>query len=338
MNWDNVDTYNGSNAIQVAVTFTSETQSELIGLNLGTPVNLPTGSVISLYYEVVGTPNPNGQIVISGTTGGTTGAWQNSLAGTYTQEAVTLASNATGVSQIGFQLLYGGTPNAGGPEAVTVNIAAVTITVNMSGTPTPVPGYSWTWTDGLADYWSSVYPATGASAAATSLSAAGVTSCGDSSLYALDITFMPTSSNNDIQTQVGGPTSGTPPPPVFPLNFVTLGATGVRCNVMVLPDAYSVSTSEYIGGALYVTSTAYGSSTSDADIFGGTYEGWTGGGSPTNLDAYPADTCIPLNITPTGGNWTTDETSIAAIGVDFNMSTANMPTQADFLVDNVVIY
>ncbi len=338
------------NAITAVLPFAVQSASSsdyvMVGMQFPSPgITLYAGAVVSFEVTAIGsTGSMSAQVIVNGATGsdsgGQYGNWVNTLSNTWTAAAITLPSPSgdASVTQIAVQFLN---PNGDDTGPITIAISAVTIIQGSATpptstfTPTPVTGYSWTYADGTADYWASVYPATGAAAAATALSSAGETGCGDGSTYALDIQFVgATSSSNDIQSQVANTTGG---PPVFPINFEALGATGVQCQVLVMADTYSVSPGEYVAGALYVTSTAYATSNSDNDKFGGTYEGWTGGGAPTDLTNYTQGTWIPLSLTPSGGNWTTDESSIAAIGVDFNLGAASLPPQADFLVCDVII-
>ncbi len=77
------------------------------------------------------------------------GGWVNTLSTTWSQCGITISSAATGVTEIGMQLLYGGgASNYAHVGPVTVNIASVSITDGPSVlptatyTPTMIPNYS----------------------------------------------------------------------------------------------------------------------------------------------------------------------------------------------------
>jgi len=235
----------------------------------------------------------------------------------------TLTSDATGVSQIGLQVLYGGSPNAGGAEAVTVEIAAVTIIQNTSGTPTPIPNYSWTFEDNGVDGFYKSYPAADG-LGVTSYSSLGITAQETGNNYGLDLTVL-SSAGNDFQVEtnyvyVSGNNG-------FPINFNSLGAVGVRCEVYVMPDATGLS---FYGAAPYVKTSGSIYST------GGVGGAVPGGYSYTNLSI---GSWTEVQLLPAGSNWATDSFDVTAIGLEINEGgTGTQPAASDFIVDNVQVY
>jgi hypothetical protein len=332
----------GSNAISVyapfnaATTWASQPPDYVdVGLQISPAINLPTLTVISLYYMCpANTTTTSGQLFVNGVTGSTTGGalgqWQNTLPGTWTSTAITLTGAATGVTQLGLQLLYGGAgANYATVGPVAINIAAVSITlgpaVPPTSTPTPAPlaGYEWTFEDDTVDSWSVAYGAQ--SVAVTTLAGFGGTT--DTSTYGLDIVLVAPATGNDNQVQVNG---GTTPLPTFPINFQAIGATGFSCQAWFNPDIWAISSGEYVAAGLYITA-----GTGNTN-YGGCYNGWTDS-DPTQVNSPGG--WVTYNYTPSGGTWTTDDTDVTALGIDINEGAdAAQPTVGDVVIDNVQIY
>ncbi len=192
-------------------------------------------------------------------------------------------------------------------------------------TPTPIPCRAWTFEDNTADGWSVPYwnPIC-SSATVTSLSLLGAP--GSLGNFGLDIILPPAgcgSGTNDVQAQVS-----TGSCPAFPIDFQSLGITGVRCQLWANTDLFSVSSSESIVACPYLVT--------GGGRFGGCYNGWPAQ-TPQQIPS-PGGQWMAVTLIPGGGTWSTDQTNVTAVGIEVNEASVNQPPLADVVVDNVQLY
>ncbi len=328
--WDTTDTYSGQNSIKEGVVFSSITDSVVVSVVWSTGVKLNVGSTISLWYQVssgAGTGNQNAQIIANGTGGGISGGWQNTLATTWTQITYTLTADTLGVSQVGLQLLYGGSPNPGGAESVTIEIADVQILNNTVPTPTPSSnGVTWAFTDCAVDYWAQVSPAAPPSYMAVTTITGLATGWTGTSTCALDFSFPGGATVNDIQAECNT-ASGSPSVPAN-WNWTSLGLSTVSIQFWV-----SASTT---GGTAY----PYVTAGSGATRYGGDYNGWPGQCSATGSCYYPGFPQTAWHTATFAPAFAgSDGTDITAVGVDVNESGYPGPyTAGDIVVGNIEVY
>jgi len=318
------------NAITTFLNFTAGTAASwpgpnydpeyvIVGMNFATPVaSIPANTVISFWYQCPSNATSiSGQGIINGTTGSTTGgslgAWVNTLNTTWSQCAMTLTSAATGVSQIGMQFLYGGSAaNVGLTGPVTVDIAAVSI-FTLGGCVT-----QFTFEDNTTDGWAQAAPP--GTVAVTNVSAFPPPSGG---IYALAIPYV-AGSPNYIQTEVDGGA------------VISAVQNWSAMNIHSMKFDYRVDSafSDY-------NYTLYPYVIANGNHYGGTYNGWTSQcGSPGPGCSYvTAATWHNSTFTPTGGTWTTDMAAgVTAVGVDINLSPAATSDTGSFIIDNVCLY
>ncbi len=336
----------GGNAITVAAPFNLATtwtsqppDNVIVGVAFSTPINLNAGSVITFAYECPGnTTSTSAQIVLYAATGSASGGslpggWVNTLSTTWSQCGITISSAATGVTEIGMQLLYGGgASNYAHVGPVTVNIASVSITDGPSVlptatyTPTMIPNYSITFEDGSVDsFWeNSPATSTGCVISAQSYSTLGITgltTLTNPNNYGMDMTN--TSAGGTWQQaamnyiNIGGGTNG------FPMDFTSLGAVGVRCEMYAMPNVTS-----WAGGDIDIVTSGstYG--------IGGASNLVPGGYSFTNLTV---GSWVEVAYEPTGGNWSTDKTNVTGLIVEDTFGGGQAAT-SDVIVDDIEFY
>jgi len=194
-----------------------------------------------------------------------------------------------------------------------------------TATPTPIPCRIWNFEDGTTQGWSVPYwnPVC-SSTAVTALSSLGAAvSLGS---FGLDIILPPAGCSvgvNDVQAQVSGGAC-----PGFPIDFAALNLTGVRCRLWANPDLFSLSASEVVNACPYIQV--------PGPIYGGCFNGWPSQ-NPQPIPS-PGGQWITVSLTPSGGSWATDRTNVIAIGLEVNENSANQPSVADVVVDNIQLF
>jgi hypothetical protein len=342
------------NSIQEGISFSSETQNAVIGVNWATPVKFTLGTTISFYYRVLSTTgqgNQNAQVLWEGTSGTSTAGWINNLSASWALETVTLSADAAGVTQIGMQILYGGTPNPGGAEAVTIEIADVNININTVPTPTPGNnGVTWTFSDCGNGTWTGPGTAnTGQTDAGAGTGTAALdgwmemSPTGGTDLSIASITALPTSgltsNGSNCAMAVAVPSS------VGSANDVEALFTFITAMDWSSMALHGVSFQYICSSSLTSYGTAYPiiKAGTAGDWYGGTYEAFTAScntnGSGCSYGS--SSTWQTVNFAPgsytTNGNWSTDQSDVIAVGVDVNDYTSTS-IAGSFYIDNIILY
>jgi hypothetical protein len=163
------------------------------------------------------------------------------------------------------------------------------------------------------------------SATTGSVAVTDITSIGgvfDTTQYGMDVIFNGTGNYGHVQVD------GTSGSPLFPMNWSTCSLIGIQAWVWASPTA--------TGGF-----TAYPYIVANGNSYGGTYNNWfqqCGNPGPGCSYGQNAGTwgTYTLTINPSGaGTWSTDETNVTGVGVDFNLSAAKA---TDFVIDQIILY
>ncbi len=201
-----------------------------------------------------------------------------------------------------------------------------TPTSTATATFTAVPNYSWTFEDGSVDGFYVDYNSGGGDIITpNSYANLGITNA-SGGVSALDMTML-SAAGNDMQIEsnyVWNPiTSGNG----FPINFIAIGAVGVRVWVYPMTDATG---SAGYGAANYVKTTS-------GDIYG---TGGLGGEIPGGYSYIPLTVgqWTEVSLQPSGPSWTTDETSVSGIGVEINVYGGTQAATGDYIIDNMELY
>jgi len=260
-------------------------------------------------------------------------AWTNITGGSWIKMTQLVSGSGTvnthHVSQFGVQI-----PGITAGHAGNVYLDNVVLTIPVGNTPTPtytptpVTNGSYTWEDNNVDYWSVWNPGSNYTLAVTSITGLGTTAtAGDGSNYGLDATLA-LAGGNDLQLAVNGGNGTTYTN--FPMNWTSLGATGVRCQVYVPAGTFNGGNETWVVGGLFVQA---GSPVTN--MYGTCYTGSATDNDPvqlTNTGGWQS-----LSFEPTGGSWSSDKTAVDGVGIDFNLGSTQGAT-SEFIVDNYVIY
>lgn len=112
----------------------------------------------------------------------------------------------------------------------------------------------------------------------------------------------------------------------FPINFTTLGATGVRIQVYVMPDA--AGSSGY-GAANYIKA--------NGDVYS---TGGVGGAIPGgySYESIALGQWTEVSLQPSASSWTTDMSDVTGLGIEINVYGGTQSASGDYIIDNMQVY